>query len=335
MKKVAVTGASGHIGANLVRELIDRGYEVVTLVMQSSLALEELDVVKVRGDVLNGQSLRRAFKGVDHVYHLAAHISIQPNEKAKLDSVNIEGTRNVIEACRSEGVSTLIYFSTIHALDQSSPGLEVDEDNELISRGQGSGRDYDHSKASAEKLVRDTSGGSLSTRIIYPTAVIGPNDFKLSLFGQAILKMAQGRLPALVAGGYNWVDARDVAWGAVEAVETGTADDSYILAGNYLSLSEVSEIIADITGINAPGFSCPIWLARLTVPFVGLWASLRGQVPLYTQYSLSVLSENKAISHSRAAQRLGYQPRSFRSSMTDALRFYTEQGHLQVDQDGV
>lgn len=333
MIKVAVTGASGHIGANLVRELIDRGYEVVTLVRQSCLALEDLDVLKVKGDVLDRQSLREAFKGVDQVYHLAAYISIQANEQEKLNSVNIEGTRNVIEACRSEGVSTLIYFSTIHALDQSSPGRGVNEDNELVSGGNGA--DYDHSKANAERLVREIRGGSLSTRIIYPTAVIGPNDFKLSLFGQAILKMAQGRLPALVAGGYNWVDARDVAWGAVEAAETAAVDDSYILAGNYLKVSEVAEIIGDITGVSVPGFNCPIWLARLTVPFVSIWAGLRGQAPLYTQYSLSVLSENKAVSHSRAAQQLGYQPRSFHSSMTDALHFYTQQGHLQVDKDGV
>jgi dihydroflavonol-4-reductase len=288
----------------------------------------------IQGDLLDPQSLRRAFKGVDHVYHSAAHISIQANERKILDSVNIEGTRNVIEACQCEGVSTLVYFSSIHALDQTPQGQEVSEDNELISSRQRGG-DYDYSKAMAEKLVREKSGPSLGTRIIYPTAVIGPNDLRLSLFGQAILKMAEGRLPALVDGGYDWVDARDVAWGAVEAAETGAENDRYILSGHYLGLPEVADIIANFTGIAAPGFTCPVWLARLAAPLMGFWAHLRGEMPLYTQYSLSVISENKVISHALATQRLGYQPRPVRSSMTDALRSYSEQGQLRVNQDGI
>ena len=146
MKKVAVTGATGHIGANLVRELIGRGYEVVTLVRQSSAALDDLDVTKVQGDLLDQQSLCKAFRGADHVYHLAAYISIQPGQKRQFDRVNIEGTRNVIKACQSEGVSTLVYFSSIHALDQNSSGAEVNENNGLVSEVQGVGGDYDYSK---------------------------------------------------------------------------------------------------------------------------------------------------------------------------------------------
>lgn len=333
MKKVAVTGATGHIGANLVRELLDRGYEVVTLVRQSGPALQGLGVTKVQGDLHDQQSLCTAFKGVDHVYHLAAYISIQPGQREKLNKVNIQGTRNVIAACRSEGVSTLIYFSSIHALDQNSPGEEVNEDNVLVSHVQGEGGDYDYSKAMAERLIRDYCEGSLRTLVLYPTAIIGPNDFRMSLFGTAILKMAQGRLPALVAGGYNWVDARDVAWAAVEAAETGTANERYILSGNYVALSEVAAIIAGLTGVAAPGFSCPLWLAKLTTPLVGFWARLRGEAPLYTRYSLSVLAENKTISHAVAAKNLGYKPRLFYTSMTDALRFYAEHGHLESNRD--
>lgn len=333
MKKVAVTGATGHIGANLVRELIGRGYEVVTLVRQSSAALDDLDVTKVQGDLLDQQSLCKAFRGADHVYHLAAYISIQPGQKRQFDRVNIEGTRNVIKACQSEGVSTLVYFSSIHALDQNSSGAEVNENNGLVSEVQGVGGDYDYSKAMAERLVRDCSSDLLHTRIIYPTAVIGPNDYRPSLFGAAILKMAKGRLPVLVAGGYNWVDVRDVAWGAVEAAESGVGEDRYILSGHYLDLSEVAEVIAGLTGVATPAFSCPLWLARLVTPLVRLWARLRGQAPLYTSYSLSVISENKTINHTLAARNLGYQPRSFHNSMTDALHSYAEQGHLEIRQD--
>ena len=131
MKKVAVTGASGHLGANLVRELIGRGYEVVTLVRKTSRALDGLDVQKIPGDLSDQQSLCRAFRGVEQVYHLAAYISMQASDLEKLMTVNVEGTRNVIAACLSEGVSTLVYFSTIHALDQRPLDQPVTEENAL------------------------------------------------------------------------------------------------------------------------------------------------------------------------------------------------------------
>ena len=329
MKRVAVTGASGHLGANLVRELIDRGYQVVALVRQTSLALEGLDIVRVNGDVSDQQSLARAFKNVDQVYHLAAYISIQSGDHEKLQSINVEGTRNVLEACQLAGVSTLVHFSSIHAIEQRPLDQAVSEDNPLLADRQNRGGDYEWSKAQADRLVREHNNPALSTRIIYPTAVLGPNDFNLSMFGQAILKMAEGRLPALVAGGFDWVDARDVVWGAVEATEKVMDGERFILSGHYLSMSEVASVIADLTGTAAPRFTSPAWLARLSAPLLGRWARLHGEVPLYTRDSLAALSANKTVSHALASDRLGYQSRSFRESMRDTLRFYSEQKWLK------
>ena len=321
-KKVAVTGASGHIGANLVRELIHRGFEVVTLIRQTSSALEGLDVIRIDGNILDVQSLRRAFRGVEQVYHLAAYISIQGGDNEKLELINVEGTRNVMTACESEGVSTLVYFSTIHALKLEPLDQPVTEDNPLLGERTGHGGDYDYSKARAERLVRNNSCKTLGTRIIYPTAVLGPNDFNQSLFGQAIIKMAGGRLPALVSGGFDWVDVRDVAWGAVEAAQKGADGARFILSGHYLSMSEVATEIAGLTGIAAPGFTCPAWLAGLFAPVMSGWARLSGQAPLYTHESLAILSTNKVMSHARATRELSYQPRSFHDSMNDAIQFY-------------
>lgn len=325
MKRVAVTGASGHIGANLVRELISRGYEVVVLVRSTSSALDGLDLVRVQGDLSDRDSLRRAFEGVDQVYHLAAFISIQSGDHERLDAVNVVGTRNVLEACRLEGVSTLIHFSSIHALEPEPFDLPVTEDNRLLDSRSRHAGDYDHSKAKAERLVRQNDCESLSTRIIYPTAVFGPNDFNLSLFGQAIVKMATGRLPALVAGGYDWVDARDVACGAIEAAEKAGDREGFILSGHYLEVSGVADVISELTGVAAPRFTCPIWLARLFAPVMSTWARLQGEAPIYTRDSLATLSSNKDMSHEKAARQLAYRPRPFRESMRDALTFYSEQ----------
>ncbi len=334
MIRVAVTGASGHIGANLVRELIGRGYEVVALIRNTCDALEGLDVTRVHGDISDRQSLSTAFKGVEQVYHLAAFISIQSGDNEQLELVNIEGTRHVLEVCQSEGVSTLIHFSTIHALELAPLDHAVTEENPLLGPRTGHGGDYDYSKAQAERLVRQNSFESLSTRIVYPTAVFGPNDFKLSLFGQAIVKMAHGRLPALVTGGFDWVDARDVAWAAIEAAEKGGDGDRYILSGHYLNISEVAAVISELTGVAAPRYSCPTWLARFFAPAMGVWARLLGEAPIYTRDSLAALSTNKVMSHSKAAENLAYQPRPFRQSMKDALTFYSEHDPKQAMNDG-
>lgn len=325
MKRVAVTGASGHIGANLVRELLGRGYEVVALVRNSHLALDGLDIERVNGDILDVQSLRRAFRGIGQVYHLAALISIQPGKRDKLESVNVEGTRNVIQACREEGVATLVHFSSIHALEQEPLDQPVNEDNPLAGERSVHVADYDRSKARADGLVRETDVASLSTRIIYPTAVFGPNDFKLSLFGQVIMKLAHGKLPALVAGGFNWVDARDVAWGAVEAAEKGADGERFMLSGHYLSMPEVAEVVAGLSGVRAPRFTCPAWLAGLAAPLMTGWARLTGETPLYTRDSLAALKANKVMSHARASRAFGYKPRPFRETMADTLTFYSNQ----------
>lgn len=331
MKKVAVTGASGHIGANLVRELLARNYEVVVLIRESSVALDGLAVVKVQGDLLDMQSLCRAFRGVEQVYHSAAYISVQPGDYEMLQAVNIDGTRNVIKACQSEGVSTLVYFSTIHALDQQPLDRAVTEENPLLdSEQKDSSGDYEYTKAQAERLVREIKSTTLSTRIIYPSAVIGPNDFNLSLAGQALLKLANRALPVLVSGGYDWVDVRDVCWGAIEATEKGTDKDRYILSGHYLTISEMAATIAEFIGFTAPRLSIPLWVARLFAPLLGIWANLRGDTPLYTRDSLSALSSNKDMSHELATMKLGYQPRSFRCSIRDTLNDYSANNHLEM-----
>lgn len=334
MKKVAVTGASGHIGANLVRQLLQRGYHVVALVRNNTRALDGLAVERIHGDLLNLDSLCLAFRGVEQVFHLAAYISIKTGDEKKLESTNVQGTANVLKACQAEGVSTLVYFSTIHAIDHYPLDRAVTEENSLVKCPQDPGNSYDFTKAQAERLVRSNCDSSLSTRIIYPTAVVGPNDFELSLFGQAALKMAQGRLPALVAGGFDWVDARDVAWGAIEAAEKGVDKDRFILSGQHLSMTEVAAVIESLTGVAAPRFTSPLWLARASAPMMSTWAKLRDEEPLYTRVSLTVLSSNKMISHARAAERLAYRPRPFRESMLDALRFYARFNDIPLVVDG-
>jgi dihydroflavonol-4-reductase len=323
---VMVTGAAGHIGANLVRALLARGRPVSALVHRDRRALEGLDIRQVEGDILDPPSLRRAFEGAEVVYHLAAHISIRRADWPLLESINVTGTRNVVEACLDCGVRRLIHFSSIHALIQEPLEAPLDESRPLAESRRHP--PYDRSKAAGQRQVLKGIDSGLEAVIIHPTAVIGPYDYGPSHFGQALLALGHGRLPALVAGGFDWVDARDVSEGAIRAEEGAPNGARYLLSGHWLSLREVATMVEELTGTHSPRLVVPVWLARMGLPFALLSAHLTGKRPLYTSVSLEALRSNRDIRHERATGELGYHPRPFRETLADTLRWFERAGYL-------
>jgi dihydroflavonol-4-reductase len=323
---VAVTGASGHIGANLVRALIDSGYPTRCLVHVNDRAIDGLNAEKVSGDILDVESLCRAFRGVDIVYHLAATISISGVDWKRLEEINVTGTRNVVEACLRTGVRRLVHFSSIHAFQREPLDRPVDETNPLVDSPEYP--PYDRSKAAGTREVRKGIEKGLDAVIIHPTAVIGPHDYQPSYLGEAILMIAKGKLPALVPGGYDWVDARDVATGAIAAAEKAPKGASYLLAGQWVSMCDMAAIIADIMGITGNKFVCPLWLAHTGAVYFALTSKMTGKRPLYTSMSLKALQDNRNISHARASRELGYNPRPFRQTLVDTLQWFQKNGYL-------
>ena len=325
---VAVTGASGHIGANLVRALIDKGQPTRCLVHVNSRAIDGLDVERVNGDILDVESLCRAFQGVDVVYHLAATISLSMADWARLEEINVTGTRNVVEACLRTGVRRLVHFSSIHAFQREPLDRPVDESNPLVDSPKYP--PYDRSKAAGTREVRKGIERGLDAVIIHPTAVIGPHDYQPSYLGEAILMIAKGKLPALVPGGYDWVDARDVVSGAIAAAEKAPKGTSYLLGGRWVSMCDMAAMIADIIGISGNKFICPLWLAHTGAVYFALTSKMTGKKPLYTRMSLKALQDNKNISHERASRELGYQPRPFRETIADTLQWFQRNGYLDL-----
>jgi dihydroflavonol-4-reductase len=323
---IVVTGASGHAGANLVRALLAQGRPIRTLVHLDRRSVEGLDVEVIQGNICDLESLVKAFKNAEVVYHLAAYISISKDEWPLLEAVNVIGTRNVVEACLRCGVRRLVHFSTIHTMAQESAGIPVSESNALVASRHYP--PYDRSKAAAEKEVRQGIEKGLDAIIISPTAIIGPYDYRPSHFGEALLRMANGKLPALVAGGFDWVDVRDVVQGAMRAEEQAPAGAKYILSGHWISLRDVATQVETISGVPVPGFVCPMWLARIGAPFITAFDCLAGRRPLYTSVSLQTLRDNREISHQKATEELGYHPRPFRETLTDTLRWFEESGQL-------
>jgi dihydroflavonol-4-reductase len=324
---VAITGATGHIGANLVRALIQQGRPTRCLVHINTRALDGLSTDLVHADICDVDSLCSAFRGVDVVYHLAASISLSMDGWPKLEAINVGGTRNVVEACLRAGVRRLMHFSSIHALVQEPYGTPVDESRPLVS-GNGC-PPYDLSKAAGEREIRRGIEKGLDAVIINPTGVIGPYDYQPSFLGEAILSMARNTLPANVTGGFDWVDVRDVVAGAMRAEAQAPSGSTYLLSGNWVSMCDIGTMVAEITGLRNNRFTCPLWLARLGAPVIQGVSRLSGKRPLYTAVSLRALASNRCISHEKASRELGYQPRPFRETLLDTLRWFEANGQLE------
>jgi dihydroflavonol-4-reductase len=310
------------VGGNLVRLLLSRGRDVRAFVRDDARAVEGLDVEKVRADVLDPPSLEKAFRGVHVVYHLAAGISVWGDDGGMMKAVNVEGASNVAEACLRSGVKRLIHFSSIHAMDQV-PGAEtLDETRACVGEGA---LTYDRSKALGEAAVLEACKKGLEVVVISPTGIIGPFDFKPSPMGEILLSLIDRKLPALVDGGFDWVDVRDVCKTAVAAEDGGVPGAKYILSGTFMKLGEIAQVIEKTTGARAPRFVSPMWLAKIGAPFSTMYAKMAGTRPLYTLESLKIMETcNRRINSDRARRELGFSPRPLEETIADTCRWFLD-----------
>ncbi len=324
-----ITGASGHIGGNLVRSLLREGRPVRALIHRQNQALEGLDVECVRGDICNPEHLIRATQGIDVVYHCAAHISIQPEDFPRLSLVNANGTSNVVEACLKNRVRRLIHFSSIHAFSPMPLDAVVDENRPLLD--ECSRMTYDISKAESERIVRKGMERGLDAVILSPTGVIGPYDYYPSLMGTLLLAMARKQFPVRMEEGFNWVDVRDVADAAVTAEKRAASGSKYILSGHWKKQGDIARIIEPLIGVPAPALAVPLWLVRGVEPLIRIHARITGQRPLATSYSLMTLTQFRYISGEKAVLELGYNPRPFKDTISDTIQWFLERGILELE----
>lgn len=323
----AITGSTGHVGASLVRSLLEQGRSVRVLVRNDLRAVEGLDVETTQGDVTDPDSLMKLCNGADTVFHLAAKISLIGEEGGSVEKINVEGTKNVIEACIRNKVKRLVHFSSIHAyrsrpitdvIDETRP-LALDAD-EFI---------YDRSKARGQLEVLRAVDRGLDAVIINPTAVLGPYDYKPSRMGEVLLDLYHNRYPVLIDGGYNWVDARDVVACALAAEKRGRKGEAYLASGNWHHVCDVSHIIARLYGTKTPRFATPRWLCMLPAYFVMSYAKILNITPKFTPYAIRTLKSHRHISHDKATRELGYNPRPIEDTIRDTLAWFGAQGKLK------
>ncbi|MDD5703159.1 MAG: NAD-dependent epimerase/dehydratase family protein [Dehalococcoidales bacterium] len=325
--KILVTGASGHLGINLVSALIASGQDVRALSHRNNTGLDELRIDLVKGDILDLSSLEKAFQRAEQVYHLAGHISLKMNDWSICSAVNVEGTHNVVAACLKAGVKRLIHFSSIHALQQEPFDIPLDESRDFVNTKTAPA--YDCSKAAGEQIVRQAVKEGLNAVIINPTAVVGPFDCRPSHIGQAIIQMATCKLQFLVNGGFDWVDARDVAYGAIKAAQLAPAGSRYLLSGHWLSLKELACMVSEVSGARATTFICPMFIAKACAPAISFSAHLTGKRPLYTSVSLQTVDSNREMLHKKATAELGYHPRPLQDTIRDTVLWFKEHGYLR------
>ena len=323
---IVVTGAGGFIGSVLVRELIARGRSVRAVVRSNKKALEELDIEIVTADIRNPSSLNKALKGAESVFHLASVISLSGDRSGSVRETNVDGAKNVAEAALENGVKRFIHCSSIHVFDLKEHGDTI---NENTSRVTTHSPVYDRTKSAGETAIRDLIKLGLPAVVIHPTGVIGPGDHRPSRMGQVLLDLSSKKLPALISGGFDWVDVRDVCAGALAAEEFGRIGESYILSGQWHSTRQLATFGEEMTGTPPPKFDLPIWLARGIAPFGSLLGKITDNEYRLNADTVSALRAAHNISSAKAETELGYQSRPIRDSVHDAYKWFEKFGLLE------
>ncbi len=324
--RIAVTGATGHIGINLVKALVSQNYKVKVLVHNNTSDLSNYDVDIIVGDLLNPKSLIQLCKDVDIVIHLAAVISIGLSSSNDVYNINVQGTKNIVDVAIGQGVKKLIHFSSIHAIVQEPLNKTLDEKGAIAFDSK---IPYEVTKATAEQWVLNQQSNTFDVVVLSPTSVIGPEDPGPSLMGEFMCGAFNRTIPGVVPGGYDWVDVRDIVDATITAISKGKGGNKYILSGAWLSIKEFADLWMNTCGSNRRLPVIPLWLAKFGVPFLYVFAKLTRTKPVYTNESLSILqSGNRQISSLKAQTELGFHSRALEETFIDSHKWYKENKYI-------
>jgi dihydroflavonol-4-reductase len=322
LMKIAVTGANGHVGYNLCKSLIDKGFTVKALAHKNTSAIAGLNLTLIKGDLLEKSTLMDLLDETEVVFHLAAKISITGDPSGSVYNSNAKGTMNMISAAKDRKVRRFIHFSSIHAFCQEPQGKTLDESRPLVGAEAFA---YDRSKADGERAVMEAARNGLDAIVLSPTAIVGPADPEPSLTGKAVLQLLGHKIPALVPGGYNWIDVRDIVEASINAIEKGRKGEKYLLAGQWHSLKELSVLTGRNSGIKTVQTVLPFWSAKLGLPFITAFSRLTGTEPLYTSESLEIVAKgSRMISNVKARTELGLNPRPLNDTIRDLISWFKE-----------
>jgi dihydroflavonol-4-reductase len=316
-----VTGATGHLGNVLVRELLERGSTVRAIVQPGDdpAPLSALPVRTIQADIRDRAALRKAFTGATRVFHLESMVGTTWASRTRMHEVNVGGTQAVISACQGAWVSRLVHMGSVHALAEPRNGVLDESAGFDPARVNGSyAKTRAEACASVQQQARD---GDVDAVIVLPTGVVGPLDERVSEVGQLLLDLEAGRVPFLPSGGHDWIDVRDVAKGTVLAAERGQSGEAYLLGAERLTLFDIAEMVSRETGAPLPKL-LPGWLARAFEFPAAVLERFTLQSALLSSYVAYALSVPFVVSHEKARRELGLVPGPVRQALKDALSWH-------------
>jgi dihydroflavonol-4-reductase len=319
-----ITGASGFVGSAVLRHLLESGHEVRALVRPGSdrRNLAELAGVTVmEGDLTDAASLRRAVQDCDYLFHVAADYRLWIPEPDVIYRINVQGTRDLIEAAVEAGVKRIVYTSSVATLGLNPNRTPADEQTP-VSLDDMVGH-YKRSKYLAERevdrLVRERDAPVI---IVNPSTPVGPRDIKPTPTGRIFADMLRGRMPAYVETGLNIVHVEDVATGHLLAFERGDIGERYILGGENMTLRELLEAIAVAGNVKPPRIGIPHGAILPVAWAAEQWARLSGTTPLVSLDEIRMARKFMYFSSAKAEYRLGYRPRPARQAIEDAVNWF-------------
>lgn len=331
-KLYIVTGANGHLGRAVIRLLLSRGASVRGLILPGDSEHLFDNVRYTEGNVTDKESMRPLFQNTGdtcvYVIHTAGIVDIAWDVSSHVYDVNVNGTKNLLSLCTEYQIKRLLYVSSVHAIpEKNSP--EVLHEVSRFSPDEVNGG-YARTKAEASQAVLDAVKKGLDAVIVHPSGILGPDALSGSYLTQLVEDYLNGRLPACVGGGYDFVDVRDVAAGCLLALEKGHAGECYILSNRHYEVREIIAILRDLTGGGRLPV-LPIWMAQAFCPVMRRCLLIMHRRPLYTKYSLYTLKSNDRFSHDKATARLGYMPRDLRLTLKDTVNWIKGQAESPSD----
>lgn len=324
-----VTGGTGFVGANLVRELLRAGHTVRVLARPGSdrRALEGCAVEVAAGDLLDRASLGRAMAGVRRVYHVAADYRLWSADPAALFRANVGGTRNVLEAASEAGVERIVYTSTVGALGIPKDGTPGDE-RTPVSLGDMVGA-YKASKFLAERVADEWAARGSPVVTVNPSAPVGPWDVKPTPTGQMIVDFLRGKMVASLDTGLNVVHVRDVAQGHLLAADRGRPGEKYILGHRNLSLAEIFGMLARLTGQAAPRLRVPYAVAWLAAAGMEGVARITRRPPRVPLTAVRMARKRMYFTPGKAVRELGLPQSPVEEALSDAVQWFVAQGYVR------
>lgn len=322
-----VTGGTGFVGANVVRELLREGATVRVLARPGGdrRALAGLPVEVCEGDLDRPATLAGAVAGVATVFHVAADYRLWTRDPQTLFRTNVDGTRALLEAAGQAGARRVVYTSTVGALGIPADGSPGTEDTPVTLADMVG--PYKRSKFLAEQVALDFARSGLPVVVVNPAAPVGPWDVKPTPTGQMVVDFLRGRMLATLDTGLNLVHVRDVARGHLLAAARGRVGQRYILGHANLSLAEIFRLLAEVTGRPAPRLRLPwavAWLAAVSLEGV---ARLNRRPPAVSLTAVRMARKRMYFSPARAVGELGLPQTDVRQALEDAVHWFAEHGY--------